>query len=166
MNKAFCHHSRLKFLLSRGLEVTEVRRMVFFKNTASLDSWETRITSERATNKASNPQDKNCKNQSLGTFSGTTMENLRNKIHNKPRKVTHTEKMCELQTKRTFTGFKFFVNFGCLAFKNQTVTFEKPMYLGTCVLEFFKSDMYETYYNIWKPHLQGFILHELWLLLV
>ena len=33
--------------------------------------------------------------------------------------------MYKLQIKSTYTGFKSFGNFDCLAFKNQTVTFQK-----------------------------------------
>ena len=66
------------------------------------------------------------------------MENWRNRIHIKPVKSNDIETLYKLQIKSTFTGFKFYGSFDCLAFKNQTVTFRKQINLGYCVLEFTK----------------------------
>ena len=56
-----------------------------------------------------------------------------------PEKSDVTEKMQTLQNKSTITGFKSHGNFECFAFKNQTVPFEKPIYLGTCIVDFFRT---------------------------
>ena len=59
---------------------------------------------------------------------------MKSRIQIKPLKSDDTETMYELKNKSSFTGFKPHGNIGCLAFKNQTVTFKKLTvfrFLGT-----------------------------------
>ena len=65
------------------------------------------------------------------------MEILRNRKHFKPRKFDEAETLYILQIKSTFTGFKSYGCFDCLAFRLQTKTFKNINLSGYCVLEFF-----------------------------
>ena len=60
------------------------------------------------------------------------MGNLRNGIHLKPLKSDDTETMYNLKSRSTLTGSKFFGAFNCLAFKTQTVNFEKRILRILC----------------------------------
>ena len=58
------------------------------------------------------------------------MKKLGKRLHLKPNNCDDVSIMYQLRNKKTFTGFKSYDNFDCLAFKHQTVTFNKPKYLG------------------------------------
>ena len=72
----------------------------------------------------------------------------------KPVKSDDTETMYKVKIKQTFTGFKSYGNFGCVAFKNQTVTFKKLFHLGCWLPELSKLYMCKTYYSVLKPNLE------------
>ena len=72
----------------------------------------------------------------LRVFKEKTKENLRNRFHIKPVKSDGIQLIEIIIIKSTFRGFKSYGNFDCLAFKNQTISFKEPNFLGYCPLSF------------------------------
>ena len=70
-----------------------------------------------------------------------------------------TEKINKLPNISKFTRFNTYEKFDCLAFKNPTLTSEKPTYLGFCGLEISELHIDNTYYNVLKPKLEKLELH-------
>ena len=60
-------------------------------------------------------------------------------------KSDDAETMYKSKNKSIFTGLISYGNFNCVAFKNQTVTLRKPIYLGFCLLETSRDHMCKIY---------------------
>ena len=74
------------------------------------------------------------------------MENQRNRMSVK---FSNEEKETKrLISKTNFTSCKIFNDYVLIRRKDKTVYLNKPIYLGTCILDLSKLLMYEFYYNI------------------
>ena len=80
---------------------------------------------------------------------GNTMENLRKRVNVKL--VTDEKKLDKLTAKPTFISSKIFnkdlMAVNCI---KETLTLNKPAYVGMCILEISKTLMYEFHYKYIK----------------
>ena len=81
---------------------------------------------------------------------GKTMENIRNRVDVKL--VNTEEKLRKLVAKPNFRSRKIFSeNLVSVHMKKTSLTMNKPIYLGMCILELSKTIMYDFHYNYIKP---------------
>ena len=74
------------------------------------------------------------------------MGNVRNRVRVDNIRKADTDKIIKQQSKLTFNGFhKSYENCDSYTFKRNEVFMDKPIYLGSSVLELSKLLMYETY---------------------
>ena len=62
------------------------------------------------------------------------MEKLGNGTFIRPVESNYTKTLHKFGKKSTFEEINFYDNFHCLALEKQTVTFQKPLHWGFCVL--------------------------------
>ena len=80
---------------------------------------------------------------------GKTMENIRNRVDVKL--VNTKEKLRKLVAKPNFKSCKIFnENLVSVHMKKTSLTMNKPLYLGMCILDLSKTIMYDFYYNYLK----------------
>ena len=81
---------------------------------------------------------------------GKTMENIRNRVDVKL--VNTEEKLKKLVAKPNFRSRKIFSeNLVSVHMKKTSLTMNKPVYLGMCILELSKTIMYDFHYQYIKP---------------
>ena len=81
---------------------------------------------------------------------GKTMENIRNRVDVKL--VNTEEKFKKLVAKPNFKSRKIFnENLISVHMKKTSLTMNKPVYLGMCILDLSKTVMYDFHYNYIKP---------------
>ena len=81
---------------------------------------------------------------------GKTMENIRKRVD--IRLVTNEKDAKKLTTKPNFHHFTIFSeNLAAIHMKKTSLTFNKPVYLGMCILDLSKTIMYDFHYNYIKP---------------
>ena len=81
---------------------------------------------------------------------GKTMENIRNRVNVKL--VNTEEKFKKLSAKPNYKGCKIFnENLISVHMKKTSLTMNKPVYLGMCILDLSKTIMYDFHYNYIKP---------------
>ena len=80
---------------------------------------------------------------------GKTMENLRKRVH--VRLVTNEKKLDKLAAKSTYVSSKIF-NESLMAVHKvkETLTLNRPVFVGMCILDLSKTLMYDFHYNYIK----------------
>ena len=80
---------------------------------------------------------------------GKTMENIRNRVDIKL--VNNKERAKKLSVKSIFQHCNIFSeNLIAIHMKKKKLTFNKPVYLGMCILDLSKTLMYDFHYNYIK----------------
>ena len=80
---------------------------------------------------------------------GKTMENLCKRVDVRP--VTDEQKLDKLTSKPTFISSKIFnENLMAVHKVKETLTLNRPAYVGMCILDFSKTLMYDFHYNYIK----------------
>ena len=80
---------------------------------------------------------------------GKTMENLRKRVD--IRLVTEEKKLLKLTSKPTFVSCKIFNKYLVAVHKiKETLTVDRPAYVGMCILDLSKTLMYDFHYNYIK----------------
>ena len=81
---------------------------------------------------------------------GKTMENIRKRVN--IHLVSNEKDAKKLTTKPNFHHFTIFSeNLIAIHMKQTSLTFNKPVYLGMCILDLSKTIMYDFHYNYIKP---------------
>ena len=81
---------------------------------------------------------------------GKTMENIRNRVDVKL--VNNREKAEKLSAKPNFKHCNIFCeDLVAIHMKKTKLVFNKPVYLGMCILDLSKTKMYDFHYNYIKP---------------
>ena len=80
---------------------------------------------------------------------GKTMENIRKRVD--VRLVTSKEKLLKLASKPTYVSSKIFnKNLVAVHKIKETLTLNRPAYIGMCILDLSKTLMYDFHYNYIK----------------
>ena len=146
--KYVIHYKNLMQCLKLGMKLKKIHRGIRFVESEWMKSYIDTNTNLRA-------QAKN--NFEMGFFKlmnnsvfGKTIENIRNRVDVK---LVNTEKKFKkLAAKPNFKGRKIFnKNLTSVHMKKTSLTMNKPVYLGMCILDLSKTLMYDFHYNYIIP---------------
>ena len=141
------HYENLKQYLNLGLKLTNIHRGIKFKESQWLKKYIALNTNLRT--KARNEFEKDFFKLMNNSVFGKTMENIRNRTVIKL--VTDKIKAENLVAKPNFKHCNIFnEDLIAIHMKKTILTFDKPVYLGMCILDLSKTLMYDFHYNYIK----------------
>ena len=145
--KYVIHYKNLIQCLDMGLKITHIHRGIKFVESEWMKPYIDKNTNLRA--KAKNNFEKDFYKLMNNSVFGKTMENIRNRVNVKL--VNTKEKLSKLVAKPNFKSCKIFSeNLVSVHMKKTSLTMDKPVYLGMCILDLSKTIMYDFYYNYLK----------------
>ena len=146
--KYVLHYKNLIQCLDMGLKIKHIHRGIKFVESEWMKLYIDKNTNLRA--KAKNNFEKDFFKLVNNLVFGKTMENIRNRVDVKL--VNTKEKFKKLVAKPNFKGRKIFSeNLVSVHMKKTSLTMNKPVYLGMCILELSKIIMFNFHYNYIKP---------------
>lgn len=138
----------LKFALSQGLILNKVHRVISYDQKPWMAPYILFNTNLRQ--KSENKFEKDLFKLMNNAPYGKTMENIRERTNFKL--VIDEERALMLNSKVTFKSQHIFnENFSGVNQTRRSFTYNKPVYVGFCVVELSKIHMYNFFYNILKP---------------
>ena len=149
MNKEryIIHRDNLLLYESLGLKISKVHRGITFTESPWLKEYIDLNTGLRA--KATNIFEKDFFKLMNNSVFGKTMENIRNRVD--IRLITNEKEAKKLISKPNFHHRTIFTeNLIAVHMKKTKVYYNKPIYLGMCVLDLSKTLMYDFHYNYIK----------------
>ena len=142
--KYVIHYELLKYYEKLGLKVKKIHRIISFKQEAWLEKYINFNTEQRT--KATSEFEKDLWKLMNNAFYGKTMENIRGRVNVKMLN-THEEAR-KMFSKPTYKDHVVFNNDLIAVLNNiPSVKFDKPIYLGMCILDYSKLLMYQFYYE-------------------
>ena len=146
--KYVLHYKNLIQCLDMGLKITHIHRGIKFVESEWMKPYIEKNTNLRT--KAKNNLEKDFFKLMNNSVFGKTMENIRNRVDVKL--VNTKEKFKKLVAKPNFRSRKIFSeNLVSVHMKKTSLTMNKPVYLGMCILELSKIIMFDFHYNYIKP---------------
>ena len=145
--KYVIHYENLKQYLSLGLKLTHIYRGIKFEESQRLEKYITLNTELRTV--ATNEFEKDFFKLMNNSVFGKTMENIRNRVDIK---LVNNKKQAEkLSAKPNFNHCNIFSeDLVAIHMKKTKLVFNKPVYLGMCILDLSKTLMYDFHYNYIK----------------
>ena len=141
------HHKTLKQYKSLGLKITKIHRGTKFEESAWLKPY-INLNSDLRT-KAKNDFEKDFFKLMNNSVFGKTMENIRSKVD--IRLVTNEDQARKLISKPNYQHRTYFCeNLTAIHMRKTRLLFNKPVYLGMCILDLSKILMYDFHYNYIK----------------
>ena len=145
--KYVLHYKNLIQCLDMGLKIKHIHRGIKFVESEWMKPYIDKNTNLRA--KAKNNFEKDFYKLMNNSVFGKTMENIRNRVDVKL--VNTEEKLRKLVAKPNFKGRKIFnENLVSVHMKKTSLTMNKPVYLGMCILDLSKTIMYDFHYQYIK----------------
>ena len=145
--KYVLHHRNLQLYTDLGLKVTKVHRILEFNQSPWLKQYIDFNTEKRKN--AKNAFEKDFFKLMNNSVFGKTMENLRKRVD--VRSVTNEKKLLKLASKPTYVSSKIFnENLVAVHKIKETLTLNRPAYVGMCILDLSKTLMYDFHYNYIK----------------
>ena len=145
--KYVLHHRNLQLYTDLGLIVTKVHRVLEFNQLPWLKQY-IDFNTEKRTN-AKNAFEKDFFKLMNNSVFGKTMENLRKRVD--VRLITDEKKLLKMASKPTYVSSKIFnENLVALHKIKETLTLNRPAYVGMCILDLSKTLMYDFHYNYIK----------------
>ena len=145
--KYVLHYRNLQLYLSLGLKLKKVHRVLEFEQSPWLKQY-IDFNTQKRTN-AKNSFEKDFFKLMNNSVFGKTMENLRKRVD--VRLVTSKEKLSKLASKPTYVSSKIFnENLVAVHKIKETLTMNRPAYIGMCILDLSKTLMYDFHYNYIK----------------
>ena len=147
-NNYVIHYKNLMQCLKAGLKLKKIHRGIKFYESAFLKPSINKNTSLRT--KAKNDFEKDFFKLMNNSVFGKTMENIRNRVNVKL--VNSEDKFKKLVAKPNFLSRKIFnENLVSVHMKKTSLTMNKPVYLGMCILNLSKTLMFDFHYNYIIP---------------
>ena len=145
--KYVLHYENLKQYLKLGLKLTHIHNGIKFKESPWLKKYISLNTKLRT--KAKNEFEKNFFKLMNNSVFGKTMENIRSRVDVK---LVNDKKRAEkLSAKPNYKHCNTFSeNLVAIHMKKTKLDFDKPVYLGMCILDLSKTLMYDFHYNYIK----------------
>ena len=142
------HYESLKQYESLGLKITHIHRGIKFEESDWMKQYIDLNTNLRA--KAKNDFEKDFFKLMNNSVYGKTIENLRKRVNISL--VNSEKKAKRLTAKPNFKKCTIFSkNFCAIEMRKTQIYFNKPVYLGMCILDLSKTLMYDFHYNYIKP---------------
>ena len=145
--KYILHYRNLQSYLSLGLKLKKIHRVLQFDQSPWLKQY-IDFNTQKRTN-AKNSFEKDFFKLMNNSVFGKTMENIRKRVD--VRLVTSKEKLLKLASKPTYVSSKIFnENLVAVHKIKETLTMNRPAYVGMCILDLSKTLMYDFHYNYIK----------------
>ena len=145
--KYVLHYRNLQLYTDLGLKLTKVHRVLEFNQSPWLKEY-IDFNTEKRTN-AKNAFEKDFFKLMNNSVFGKTMENLRKRVD--VRLVTDENKLLKMAAKPTYVSSKIFnENLVAVHKIKETLTLNRPAYVGMCILDLSKTLMYDFHYNYIK----------------
>ena len=149
-NKEKCvlHYRNLQLYIDLGLKVTKVHKVLEFNQSPWLKQYINFNTEKRTDAKNAFEKDLIFKLMNNSVF-GKTMENIKKRVD--VRLVTDEKKLLKMASKPTYVSSKI-VNDNLVVVHQikETLTLNRPAYIGMCILDLSKTLMYDFHYNYIK----------------
>ena len=146
--KYVIHYKNLIQCLKAGLKLKKIHRGIKFIESEWIKPYIEMNTNLRT--KAKNEFEKDFYKLMINSVFGKTMENIRNRVNVKL--VNTEERFKKLSAKPNYKGCKIFnENLISVHMKKTSLTMNKPVYLGMCILDLSKTIMYDFHYQYIKP---------------
>ena len=146
-NKYVIHYRNLQLYISLGLKLTKIHRVLEFNQSPWLKQYIDFNTEKRKN--AKNAFEKDFFKLMNNSVFGKTMENIRKRVD--VRLVTDENKLLKLASKPTYVSSKIFnENLVAVHKIKETLTLNRPAYVGMCILDLSKTLMYDFHYNYIK----------------
>ena len=145
--KYVLHYRNLQLYIDLGLKLTKVHRVLEFNQSPWLKQY-IDFNTEKRTN-AKNAFEKDFFKLMNNSVFGKTMENIRKRVD--VRLVTDEKKLVKMASKPTYVSSKIFnENLVAVHKIKETLTLNRPAYIGMCILDLSKTLMYDFHYNYIK----------------
>ena len=145
--KYVLHYRNLQLYIDLGLKVTKVHRVLQFDQSAWLKQY-IDFNTQKRTN-AKNALEKDFFKLMNNSVFGKTMENTRKRVD--VRLITNEKKLLKMVAKPTYVSSKIFnENLVAVHKIKETLTLNRPAYIGMCILDLSKTLMYDFHYNYIK----------------
>ena len=145
--KYVLHYRNLQLYTDLGLKITKVHRVLEFNQSPWLKQYIDFNTEKRKD--AKNAFEKDFFKLMNNSVFGKTMENIRKRVD--VRLVTDKNKLIKLASKPTYVSSKIFnENLVAVHKIKETLTLNRPAYVGMCILDLSKTLMYDFHYNYIK----------------
>jgi len=146
--KYVVHYKNLKLYESLGIKITKIHRGILFKQSDWLKKYIDLNTKLRT--EAKNNFEKDFFKLMNNSVFGKTIENIENRVD--VRLVTDEKEEKKLATKPNYDHCTIFdKNLVAIHMKRTKLIYNKPVYLGMCILDLSKILMYDFHYNYIKP---------------
>ncbi|XP_068685106.1 uncharacterized protein [Montipora foliosa] len=145
--KYVLHYRNLQLYTDLGLKITKVHRVLEFNQSPWLKEY-IDFNTQKRTN-AKNAFEKDFFKLMNNSVFGKTMENIRKRVD--VRLVTDENKLSKMAAKPTYVSSKIFnENLVAVHKIKETLTLNRPAYVGMCILDLSKTLMYDFHYNYIK----------------
>ena len=142
--KYVIHYENLKLYESLGLKITKIHRGIKFEESDWMKKYIDLNTNLRA--KAKNEFEKDFFKLMNNSVYGKTIENLRKRVN--VSLINSEKKAKRLTAKPNFKKCTIFSeNLCAIEMRKTQIYFNKPIYLGMCILDLSKTLMYDFHYN-------------------
>ena len=146
-NKYVLHYRNLQLYLSLGLKLNKIHRVLEFNQSPWLKQYIDYNTDKRKI--AKNSFEKDFFKLMNNSVFGKTMENIRKRVD--VRLITDEKKLLKYASKPTYVSSKIFTkNLVAVHKIKETLTLNRPAYVGMCILDLSKTLMYDFHYNYIK----------------
>ena len=142
--KAILRLKNLQLYLELGLKLTKIHKVLAFEQKEWMKPYIDLNTNLRTASK--NDFEKDFFKLMNNSVFGKTMENIRNRVDIR---LVNEEKQAEkLASKLTYEGRTIFdKSLAAVHMKRVKIKFDKPIYVGLCILDLSKTFMYDLHYN-------------------
>ena len=146
--KYVLHYSNLKLYTRLGMRITKIHRGISFNESNWMKQYIDLNTNLRT--KATNDFEKDFFKLMNNSVFGKTMENIEKRVD--VRLVTDRDKAIKLSAKPNYNREVIFdENLIAIHMNKTKIKYDKPIYLGMCILDISKTLIYEFHYNYIKP---------------
>ena len=145
----------LKFVVKMGIKVTKVHRIIKYKQDYIIRDYIELNTKMRAEAKTK-PEKDMFKVINISLF-GKSYENPLKYLEAKI--LTNDYEILKAVSKPTCKNVIRYENYTLIEFYKNEIQYDKPIFLGSTVLELSKLHMYKFFYNVLNPSLKDLMLH-------